>query len=51
MNNLALAHGLDRWTSVPAPVVTDEASRKIFARFMPGNPLISLDSDERMAII
>src|ERR1700683_1394861 len=33
---------------LPAPLATEEAPRKPFARFVPGNPLISLDSDERI---
>jgi hypothetical protein len=33
---------------LPAPLGTEEAARKILARFIPHNPLISLDSDERI---
>jgi hypothetical protein len=33
---------------LPAPLAAEEAPRKPFARSMPGNPLISLDSDERI---
>jgi hypothetical protein len=47
MNNSALPHRLDR--RVPFRVLVGrEASRKIPARFIPCNPLKSLDWDERI---
>ena len=47
MNNSALPHGPDRELSF-SRLSPRKKPRKPFVRFVPGNPLISLDSDERI---
>ena len=48
MSNPALPHGLDRRIPAPAPLNARERREKFSSRENPHNPLISLDSDERI---
>src|ERR1700728_2010284 len=48
MNNPALPHGLDRRRPFRAPIATEKGASKIHLAKIPRNPLISLDSDERI---
>jgi hypothetical protein len=48
MNNPALSHGLDRQLPLRRPTMRAKSREKYFCRKKPHNPLISLDSGERI---